>query len=111
MSSTRSDSTAECCMTELKIHAVWDRGTRWFHWINALCVIGLAGFGLLILNAGSFGIQNPGKALLKTLHVWVGYVFVLNLAWRIVWAFLGNRHARWGALLPGRKGYFQALRS
>jgi Ni/Fe-hydrogenase 1 B-type cytochrome subunit len=97
-------------MSELKSYAVWDAGTRWFHWINALCVIGLAAVGLAILNAGSLGVTNPGKVTLKTVHVWIGYVFALNLLWRIAWAFLGNRYARWRALLPGGKGYVQAVR-
>src|SRR5690606_24911518 len=30
-----------------------------------------------------------------------GYVFVLNLAWRLAWAFFGGRFSRWRALLPG----------
>lgn len=98
-------------MSELKSYAVWDAGTRWFHWINALCVIALAAVGLVILNASSLEVPKTGKVILKTVHVWIGYVFVLNLLWRIVWAFLGNRYARWGAVLPGGKGYFQALRS
>jgi cytochrome b len=48
---------------------------------------------------------------LKTLHVWVGYVFALNLAVRIVWGFFGNHHARWRQMLPGGRGYFRRLRS
>jgi len=97
-------------MAELKTHAVWDRGTRWFHWINALCVLGLMGVGYVILNANALGVQNPGKVTLKTVHVWIGYAFALNLAWRFVWAFRGNRHARWRAILPGGRGYFQSVR-
>lgn len=98
-------------MTELKSYAVWDAGTRWFHWINALCVIALATAGFVILNAGALDASNDGKVILKTVHAWIGYVFLLNLVWRIVWAFLGNRYARWSAMLPGGKGYFRALRS
>ncbi|MFZ2168969.1 MAG: cytochrome b/b6 domain-containing protein [Methylococcaceae bacterium] len=98
-------------MSELKSYAVWDAGTRWFHWINALCVIALAVAGFVILNAGNLGVSNAGKVTLKTIHAWIGYVFALNLLWRIAWAFLGNRYARWQAFLPGGKGYFQALRS
>ncbi|MBK9131548.1 MAG: cytochrome b/b6 domain-containing protein [Gammaproteobacteria bacterium] len=97
-------------MSELKVYPVWDAGTRWFHWINVLCVLALAGIGLTILNAGGLGVTNDGKAALKTLHVWVGYVFALNLLWRFAWAFLGNRYARWRAILPGGRGYFEALR-
>lgn len=98
-------------MSELKSYPVWDAGTRWFHWINVLCVIALAVVGTVILNAGDLGVPNPGKVVLKTFHAWIGYAFALNLLWRIVWAFLGNRYARWGAFLPGGKGYLQAVRS
>ena len=98
-------------MSELKSYSVWDGGTRWFHWINALCVIALAVVGLVILNAKSLEIANPGKVTLKTIHTWIGYVFALNLLWRFVWAFLGNRYARWRAILPGGKGYIHAVRS
>lgn len=97
-------------MSELKSYAVWDVGTRCFHWINVLCVTALAVVGTVILNAGDLGVNNAGKVTLKTVHTWIGYVFVLNLLWRIVWAFLGNRYARWRSILPGGRGYFQAIR-
>jgi len=98
-------------MEAVSVHRVWDASTRWFHWINALCVLALAAIGLIILNAKGLGIGNDGKIVLKTIHTWVGYVFALNLAWRLVWAFLGNRYARWRAILPGGRGYLQAVRS
>ncbi|MDO8843856.1 cytochrome b/b6 domain-containing protein [Methylicorpusculum sp.] len=98
-------------MSELKTYAVWDAGTRWFHWINVLCVSALAIIGLLILNADALDLPTSGKLTLKTVHVFVGYVFALNLLWRIIWAFFGNRHARWSAILPGGKGYCQSVRS
>lgn len=98
-------------MTELKAYPVWDAGTRWFHWVNALCVIGLLGVGTTILYANSIDASDAGKVNLKTLHTYIGYVFALNLLWRFVWAFLGNRYARWRAILPGGKGYLHALRS
>lgn len=97
-------------MPELKSYTVWDAGTRWFHWINALCVIALAAVGFVILKMGDLGVSDSGKAALKTVHVWIGYVFVLNLLWRVIWGFLGNRYARWRSILPGGKGYGRALR-
>jgi len=97
-------------MSELKSYAVWDVNTRWFHWINVICVTALAVVGIVILNAGDLGVHNAGKVTLKTVHAWIGYVFVLNLLWRIAWAFFGNRNARWRSILPGGRGYFQALR-
>jgi cytochrome b len=94
----------------LKEYPVWDRTTRWFHWINALAIIGLIGVGLVIFNAKALGVSTDGKILLKTIHVYIGYVFCVNLAWRIIWAFIGNKYARWKAILPGGKGFFTALR-
>ncbi|MES2683575.1 MAG: cytochrome b/b6 domain-containing protein [Pseudomonadota bacterium] len=97
-------------MSELKSYAVWDAPTRCFHWLNVLCILALAALGLVILNAGALGIPNPGKVLLKTWHVWVGYVFASNLALRLVWAFVGGHHARWRQLLPGGPGYWASVR-
>ncbi len=96
---------------QLRTYMVWDVPTRWFHWINALCVIALAAVGLVILNASALGVTNAGKITLKTVHAWIGYVFTINLLWRIAWAFLGNRFARWCAILPGGRGYLHAVRS
>lgn len=90
---------------------VWDRTTRWFHWLNVLCVLGLAGIGIVILNASALGVSDEGKIDLKTVHAWVGYVFALNLLWRIVWGFIGGRYARWRSVLPFGKGYAAALKA
>ena len=84
-------------MTELKTYFVWDAGTRWFHWINLLCLLGLIAVGVAILNDKALGVTNDGKILLKTVHVWIGYVFALNLLWRLVWAFIG--HASTSAII------------
>ncbi|MEP7243014.1 MAG: cytochrome b/b6 domain-containing protein [Gammaproteobacteria bacterium] len=92
-------------MTELKSYSVWDAGVRWFHWINLLCVLGLIAVGVGILNDKALGVSNDGKILLKTIHVWIGYAFALNLLWRLIWAFFGGPHARWRAILPGGRGY------
>jgi Ni/Fe-hydrogenase 1 B-type cytochrome subunit len=93
----------------LKSYPVWDRSTRWFHWINVVCVVALAAIGTALLYDKELGVTNNGKILLKTTHVWVGYVFAVNLAWRIAWAFFGNRHATWSAVLPFGKGYGSAF--
>ena len=97
-------------MTNLKAYPVWDASVRWFHWINLLCVIGLIAVGVAILNAKSLGVTNDGKILLKTVHVWIGYVFAVNLLWRLIWAFIGGTHARWRSILPGGSGYLGKVR-
>ncbi len=93
----------------LKRYRVWDRTTRVFHWVNALTVILLMIFGTVILNAKGLGITGDAKILLKELHVIVGYVFAINLFWRLVWAFIGNRFARWGSILPIGSDYRQSF--
>lgn len=93
----------------LVAYRVWDAPTRWFHWINALSVLGLMLVGILILFSGSLGISPAGRVTVKTIHVWLGYVMTLNLVWRFAWAFLGNRYARWRAVLPGGPGFPRAL--
>jgi Ni/Fe-hydrogenase 1 B-type cytochrome subunit len=94
---------------KLVSYRVWDAPTRWFHWINALTVLGLILVGTLILVAGSLGVTPAGKVAIKTIHVWIGYVMTLNLLWRFVWAFYGNRYARWKAILPGGPGYLAGV--
>ncbi len=98
-------------MTELKAYFVWDANVRWFHWINVLCILGLVALGTVILNASALGVSTEGKILLKTVHVWIGYVFVINLLWRLIWAFIGGTHARWRSILPGGQGYRDELRA
>lgn len=95
----------------LKSYAVWDAPTRWFHWINVVCVVALAVLGTAVLYNKDLGVTDDGKVLLKTVHVWFGYVFAINLFWRIFWAFIGNRHARWSAFLPFEPGYGTALKT
>ncbi len=94
---------------QLVAYPVWDASTRWFHWINALSVLCLLAIGLLILFSGDLGVSPAGKVTIKTIHVWVGYVMTVNLLWRFVWAFFGNRYARWRSILPGGRGYFRSL--
>jgi Ni,Fe-hydrogenase I cytochrome b subunit len=97
-------------MTDLKAYTVWDASVRWFHCINLLCMLGLIAVGVAILNDESLGVTNDGKILLKTVHVWIGYVFAANLLWRLVWAFIGGPHARWRAIPPGGHGYMKEVR-
>jgi Ni/Fe-hydrogenase 1 B-type cytochrome subunit len=97
-------------MAEYKSYYVWDVSVRWFHWINLLCLLGLIAVGLAILNDKALGVTNDGKILLKTVHVWIGYVFTLNLLWRLVWAFIGGVHVRWRAILPGGRSYMNDVR-
>ena len=96
---------------EYRAYLAWDAPTRWFHWINAICVIGLIATGVVVLSGDALGLSAEGKVALKSVHVSFGYVMAINLIWRFVWAFFGNRYARWRAILPGTAGFGMALRA
>jgi cytochrome b len=98
-------------MSELKSYQVWDAHIRWFHWINLLCMLGLIASGIVILNAKALGVNVDGKILLKSVHVWIGYVFAINLLWRLIWAFIGGTYARWRAIVPGGSSYRNELQT
>ena len=87
----------------LKEYHVWDRTVRIFHWLNVICVLALIAIGLVIFNHKILGVSVDGKILLKTVHVYVGYLFAANLGWRLIWAFFGNQHSRWKSIIPFTK--------
>lgn len=63
---------------------VWDPLVRVFHWSL------VAGF---VANAF---LTRPGKDV----HQWVGYAVAGLIAVRIVWGFVGTRHARFSDFVP-----------
>lgn len=66
---------------------VWDLPTRIFHWALAASFLGA------FLTAESERQRD--------LHVLFGYTMVGLIVFRIVWAFVGTRYARLGAILYG----------
>jgi cytochrome b len=99
---------------EIVQYPVWDLPVRLFHWINVLSIFGLLIFGFIMLYSKELGIiEVDARIALKAVHVVIGYVFVSNLLIRLIWAFVGNRYARWSAFLPRPSlvaGYLTSLR-
>jgi Ni/Fe-hydrogenase 1 B-type cytochrome subunit len=93
-------------MSSLQAHRSWDLAVRAFHWINLLCVLLLSAIGTIILYADELELPRASEINFKTVHVFVGYVLVLNLLVRLLAAFVGGRHARWAALLPFYRGWW-----
>lgn len=63
---------------------VWDRFVRVFHWSLVSCVV----LNQFVLEAG------------ETPHEWVGYTASALVLARIVWGFVGSRHARFTDFFP-----------
>ena len=86
-------------MNEVSLRRVWDLPVRIVHW---LLVIGIA---------GSYATHKLGVAYFKY-HLWFGYLVVVLAAFRILWGFVGTRHARFSKFLKGPRAtlaYFTAL--
>ena len=70
---------------------VWDPLVRLFHWIL------VAAFTLAYFSQeGPFEdwLEQLDGAWLQTTHVWAGYTIVGLLLFRLIWGFVGPRHAR-----------------
>lgn len=67
---------------------VWDPVVRLFHW---------ALVGAFVANVF---FTRPGKDV----HQWVGYAVAGLIALRLVWGFVGTRHARFADFLPSLNG-------
>ncbi|MFO1137832.1 MAG: cytochrome b/b6 domain-containing protein [Paracoccus sp. (in: a-proteobacteria)] len=73
---------------------VWDRFVRLFHW------------SLLTLIAGCWATSDSGK----TLHEAMGYAIGALIAMRLVWGFIGPRHARFADFVRGPRAVLGYLR-
>jgi Ni,Fe-hydrogenase I cytochrome b subunit len=88
---------------------VWDWQTRVLHWVNAILIISLA---LLMFGKEGMemlGVPKPLRSPMNTIHAYLGYIFVCTFTLRIIWAFLGNRYARWSDIIPFRAEQRRAI--
>src|SRR5688572_13779324 len=93
---------------------VWEIPVRVFHWINALSLLVLAGTGLLIGSPQAIfhaeeAYQQNWFGWVRFMHFAAGYIFFINLLFRIYWAFVGNVFSRWSNYVPYRKQQFVEL--
>lgn len=70
--------------TSSSLPLVWDRFVRIFHWTLVLCVL------------SNFFVFDDGKDV----HQWTGYLAVCLVVMRIIWGFVGTKHARFSDFFP-----------
>lgn len=63
---------------------VWDRFVRVFHWSLVVCIL----INFFVIDDG------------ETLHRFLGYTASALVLARIVWGFIGSRHARFADFFP-----------
>ncbi|OEH86647.1 Ni/Fe-hydrogenase, b-type cytochrome subunit [Desulfuribacillus stibiiarsenatis] len=78
---------------------VWELPVRFFHWVNALCIVVLLATGYFIYNPF---LHAPGTeandyfvmGTARFVHFVTAYVFIANLLFRFYWFFAGNQYAK-----------------
>lgn len=81
----------------IQMAAVWDLPTRLFHWLLVAAVAAAITTGLV----GANWMQWHGRA---------GLTIVGLVVFRLVWGFVGNRHARFSSFVPTRRVLLSYLR-
>ena len=77
---------------------VWDPLVRVFHWTLVIS------FCAAYLSEGELfeALQDRlSGEWLQLVHVWAGYLIAGLLLWRVVWGFVGPRHARFSDFVRG----------
>jgi len=93
---------------------VWELPVRFYHWINAVCVLLLIGTGILIYSPFSIGpgteaYQQYWFGKVRFIHFVTAYVYFFNFIFRCYWGFVGNEHASWRNFIPHTKAQFNEL--
>lgn len=88
---------------------VWDWETRVLHWLNALLIITLALLMIGNMAMESLGVAEDLREPVNILHAKVGYILVVTFTLRIIWAFVGNKYARWGDIIPYTREKWAAI--
>lgn len=76
---------------------IWDAPVRVGHWLLALCVLG--------------AFVTAESERWRLLHATLGYSAAGLVAFRLVWGFVGTRHARFAGFVRGPRAVLHYLRS
>lgn len=72
-------STENTHTTRPRVVRVWDPLVRVFHWSLAT----------------SFAVAFVTEDDVLAIHIWTGYIILGLILFRLIWGFVGPRHARW----------------
>lgn len=77
---------------------VWDLPLRLFHW---LLVLSIAASWYTAENSEEYITAGENVYSYTQIHFWLGYWTLGLIAFRILWGFIGPKHARFSSFLTG----------
>lgn len=90
-------------MTEKRL--VWDLPLRIFHWV--LVVSLLASWYTAEMSSKGEFLEFRGQQYgYAEVHFWLGYLALGMILFRLMWGFVGPRHARFANFLTGPRRFF-----
>jgi len=81
----------------LQIRYVWEWPVRITHWVNAISIVVLSVTGIYI-GTPFITAQSTDQFVMgwmRAIHFACAYAFILSILARLIWGFIGNKHARW----------------
>jgi Ni/Fe-hydrogenase 1 B-type cytochrome subunit len=93
---------------------VWQLPVRFYHWINALCILILCITGYIIGRPPAFQSATEASygywfGTVRFIHFVTAFVFFFNFVFRIYWGFVGNKYAQWYNFIPLKKWQWQEI--
>ncbi len=97
---------------------VWQLPVRFYHWINALCILVLALTGYFIGNPLTWTSHVHPEAsfgywfgTIRFIHFVAAFVFFVNFIFRLYWGFVGNKYADWRNFIMYRKDQLEEAKA
>jgi Ni/Fe-hydrogenase 1 B-type cytochrome subunit len=94
---------------------VWQLPVRFYHWVNALCILALGITGYLIgsplaIKSGAEAYLGYWFGTVRFIHFVAAFVFFFNFLFRIYWGFVGNTFAKWQNFILHRKEQIEEVK-
>lgn len=93
---------------------VWELPVRFFHWLNALCILILCITGFIIADPPAIMTETEANfsywfGIIRFIHFVAAFIFFFNFIFRLYWGFTGNRYARWNNFVPLKKAQWKEI--
>jgi Ni/Fe-hydrogenase 1 B-type cytochrome subunit len=94
---------------------VWELPVRFYHWVNALCVLVLIVTGYLIgrpmaISYSQEAYQQYWFGTVRFIHFVAAFVYFFNFLVRCYWGFVGNKYARWNNFIPYTSKHWKEIK-